>query len=128
MEPIRLITDLKKWSALIELACDYDLDGHSHLEVVERVKAGEFLAVEIDERAVLIIEVLEREHRVLNVVLCAGWAMPKWISSAVAFLRKMAVDQGCEKVRVQGRPGWVKVLGRRGFANKAAVMEMSANG
>lgn len=125
MEQVRLITDLAGWIPRLEQAMDHDVDGHSVLEVVERVRSGEFLAVEVDGKGLLVVEILERENRVLNVVVCAGWQMPRWIARAVGFLRSMAADQGCPKIRVQGRPGWVRVLSGFGFVRRATILELS---
>lgn len=124
MEQVRLTTDLTAWIPRLEQAMDHDVDGHSVLEVVEGVRAGQFLAFEVDGKGLLVVEVLEREHRVLNVVVCAGWQMPRWIGRAVEFLKRLAADQECAKIRVQGRPGWVRVLSGFGFTRRATVLEL----
>lgn len=125
MEQIRLITDLSPYRGWIDRALSYDIDGNTILEVVERVKSGEFIAVEVKDKAILIVNILEGENRVLNVVLAAGWAMPLWLRDATDFLKNLARDQSCSRVRMQGRRGWVKILNSHGFHLRASVMEAS---
>jgi len=119
------IAELAPWFKRLERACDHDLDGHSVLEIVEGIKSGQFLAFVVGGTGLVVVEVLEREHRVLNVVACAGWGMPRWIQQMVAFLQQLATDQGCAKVRVQGRRGWIRVLQGLGFTYRASVLEMT---
>lgn len=128
MESARLTKDLRPWRPRLAAAMRYDIDGHGELEIVERVKSGEFLAVEIDAKCLVVLEVLEGDNRTLNVVVCLGWSMCHWLGDLVDFLKTLARDQGCKSVRIQGRMGWLKVLTAHGFKKRAVLMELNAHG
>ena len=125
MEPFRLITDLAPWHKMIEKALKHDVDGHTWLELQERVRCGEFIAVEKPDAAVLIVERLELPRGIaLNIVLCAGYAYATWLTSAIGFLKALAQDQGCEWIRLQGRGGWSRALKGSGFKERARLLSM----
>lgn len=102
-----------------------DIDGHSLLELVERVRNGTFLAIDCNG-AVLIVEILEGENRVLNVVAIGGRLMVSWLDQVMDCLKRLARDQQCSKIRVQGRKGWEKVLAGYGYTPRAVILECDA--
>ncbi len=108
----------------IERACEYALDDLTALEVIEQCKAGRFLAFVVGESLLLILEVAgDDEARVLNARLLAGKGWREHGAAVMAFMDRIAAEQGCRLTRVQGRPGWLRVLIQDGYRQKAVVME-----
>jgi len=116
---------LRPWHRMIDRALEHDPDGHTWLEVAERVKDGTFLAVEIPKAAVLIVErLVTPAGAALSVVLCAGFSYSRWLGQAIAFLKELAKDQDCKWIKVAGREGWEKILPRYGFRKRSSVLSM----
>lgn len=47
---------------------------------------------------------------VCQVVYCAGEGMEEWLPDAMAQMKVWAKGMRCDRVRISGRRGWVKVL------------------
>ncbi len=124
MEQVRLELQPWLWMDQIERACQHALDDLTPLAVIEECKTGRFLAFVIGGCLLLILEVAEQaEQRVLNVRLLAGKGWDEFGELAMDFTDRMAREQGCAVTRVQGRPGWLRVLAGNGYKQKAVLME-----
>lgn len=59
--------------------------------------------------------------RYLEVLLCAGSELDSWIEY-VDVLEQFAASNGCDFVKVHGRPGWERKLKKFGFEKKYVIL------
>ena len=59
---------------------------------------------------------------VLELGLCWGSGMDKWLDYSLATFEQLARDAGCNKISIGGRPGWVKLGKSRGFNVKSITI------
>jgi hypothetical protein len=71
-------------------------------------------AIELDGRvaALLTVEKVADEIRVVSAV---GHDMSQWLDAWMQGLIDFARVEGCSRIRVRGRPGWVRALKPWGF-------------
>lgn len=55
-----------------------------------------------------------------EVVLCGGTSMDEWLSPCLAVIEAWAKEMGCERMRIEGRPGWERAL--RGYSKRSIVL------
>ena len=123
MESIRLTRDLTPFHVELEEACKVDIFGLNYRQIRDRVRRGQYLAVNIEEQAIAVLEIRTlKEGKSLSVVAIGGHAMPRWIGRLVTFLNDLAKDQGCTRVLAVGRKGWIKVLSRQGFSHRMTAL------
>jgi len=97
-------------------------------EVRARLQSGEWKLVTVDLAGELIgVQIFgwgtdPLGRRYVGVVCCAGQDMQSWIGGMVKLGRDLAVMAGADRVVIQGRPGWARVL--RGWGLK--VQSISA--
>ena len=58
--------------------------------------------------------------KVCVITLCAGQAMPRWLR-LIERIEAYARDEGCVRLRIFGRKGWLRVL--EGFEARHVVMD-----
>lgn len=58
--------------------------------------------------------------KVCVITLCAGRAMPRWLR-LIEQIEAYAKDEGCARIRIFGRKGWLRVLD--GFEARHVVMD-----
>ncbi len=56
--------------------------------------------------------------------LCAGKGMAEWVDDLIACIRGHAEMMGAVEITVDGRAGWERVLGARGWKRKAVTMAL----
>lgn len=56
--------------------------------------------------------------------LCAGRGMAGWVDDLIACIRAHADQVGAFKITVDGRAGWERVLGARGWKREAITMAL----
>ena len=45
-----------------------------------------------------------------EVVLCGGTDLHEWLKPCLAVIEAWAKEMGCERMRIEGRPGWERAL------------------
>lgn len=58
--------------------------------------------------------------KVCVITLCAGRAMKRWLT-LIERIETYACDEGCERMRIFGRKGWVRAL--EGYQAKYVIMD-----
>jgi hypothetical protein len=58
--------------------------------------------------------------KVCVITLCAGHGMKRWLK-LIEWIEAYAKDEGCARIRIFGRKGWLRVL--EGFESKHVVMD-----
>lgn len=56
--------------------------------------------------------------------LCAGRGMASWVDDLIGCIRAHAEQVGAHEITVDGRFGWARVLGARGWKRKAITMAL----
>lgn len=69
--------------------------------------------------------VTERYGSLLHCHLLGGEGVEAWIDDLFETVAGYARPVGIEKFTLEGRLGWERVLGRRGWKKRAVVMEIS---
>lgn len=62
----------------------------------------------------------------LDIVICAGEDMKRWISPMLSELDKWRAEQGCAGMECVGRPGWERRLEPFGWKPRYIIMEKIA--
>jgi hypothetical protein len=63
--------------------------------------------------------------KVCVITLCAGREMPRWLK-LIDRIEAYARDEGCARIRIFGRKGWLRVL--EGYEAKYAIMDKKLAG
>ena len=58
---------------------------------------------------------LEKDAQECRVITCVGEQMEAWLDEWMDLLFSVAREHGCSRVRVRGRPGWLRKLKGYGF-------------
>jgi hypothetical protein len=124
----RVASEYAKFKPAIERALQYDLRGVEHVEILQKLRTGEWLCLSVDEAsrhlALLICRVEKaRVGTVLEVTCCAGELLRVWQAEAHAALIKVATAVGCRAIRLEGRPGWDRQLKGLNYVCRAVILE-----
>lgn len=84
---------------------------------VSRTEGGDPIAAAVSE-----LIRTPRGHLV-NGRLLAGRGMGLWLDDLIACIAEHAAYVGAIGIQITGRKGWARVLARRGFRERAIVME-----
>lgn len=81
----------------------------------------------LDDTNLLAVGLLERitfpsGKVVLGVIALGGVEMSKWVDEFDSALIKIMEEQGCNEIRIVGRPGWVKVLKSLGWESTHVIL------
>jgi len=60
--------------------------------------------------------------KVVEIVLTAGDNLDQWVKDSNTYIEEWAKSLGADQIRVYGRHGWSKVLGKIGFNHGYTVM------
>lgn len=94
---------------------------HSPADIWEAVKEGRMQAFQ-QNQSVVVTEVMGfPQKRVLNVVLAVGEMDD--VLSLIPEMEEFGRQHGCEKMHMQGRKGWLKVLPKMGWTQPRVVLE-----
>ena len=125
----RLVDDVTPWVDGLELACAQDVFGLTVADVVERVKSGHYIAAAIGDHGLAVLELLEvRGGKTLTVAALCGAESGVWLAALLAFLDRLAADQGCRQILAWGRPGWERLLRGHGYRRRVTglIREVAA--
>ena len=124
VEPRRVLEIWPHVSSLLKAACDRTglnafadietdiLSGRSLLWIAWNGKAIEAAAATI---------LIDTEiGKVCVITACGGRAMRRWLP-LIAEIENYARDEGCARVRIFGRKGWLRAL--EGFEEKHIIMD-----
>lgn len=62
--------------------------------------------------------------KVCIITSCGGWEMKRWLP-LIAGIETYAKNEGCKRVRIYGRKGWLHVL--NGYEEKHIIMDKDLN-
>ncbi len=85
---------------------------------VSRTEGGDPIAAAVSEL------IRTPKGHLVNGRLLAGKGMALWVDDLIACIAEHAAYVGAIGIRITGRKGWAKVLGDRGWRERAVVMEM----
>ena len=115
----QLVHDVTPWLAGLERACEYELFDLTVPIIVERVAAGDLLALRIDRYGLAVLQLIPaKAGKTLTVVAITGVEPKRWLQALVDFLDRLAKDQDCQQVLVWGRPGWQRLLKQHGYRQR----------
>jgi hypothetical protein len=123
------VGDVTPWRDGLELACAHDVFGLTVADVADRVKSGHYIAAAIGDRGLAVLELLDvRGSKTLTVAALCGIECGVWLADLLAFLDRLAVDQGCTQILAWGRPGWDRVLRGHGYRRRVTglIREVTA--
>lgn len=63
------------------------------------------------------------KQRVCNLRIVTGSNMDEWALSCVETIERWAIANGCSAMEFQARPGWERVLSRRGYDKTHVYLE-----
>lgn len=100
-------------------------------DVERRLYAGEYRLWLVfrdgEVIAALLTQVVEETQcKVLDIAYGAGRFMDEWIGEFYAMMDDLACEMDCKFIRIEGREGWGKPLGKLGFeeAYRAYMIEV----
>ena len=122
MEPTRItaVYDIDPWETELTAALANDLYGMTFQELSEGVTAKQYVALEVEGQACCVLELVRGGG--LHVIALGGTGMAHWLSQLWDVIRNIAREQGCTRVTLNGRLGWVRELKRLGFSQKSTIM------
>ena len=97
------------------IAIAMERGGMGRFDDVERDVLGNnaYLWLAIDGSSVLATAVTkvtaEQDHRLCTIVACGGHAWDRW-GALIEGLERYARAEGCKRIEICGRPGWLKRL------------------
>ena len=92
------------WSELVKCA---ERGGHSASEIIEEVSAGHAMGWPVDDGFLVITR---SEDDAILVWLGVGRGVRTWNEKAERELLGLARSIGCTRLRIEGRPGWRRIL------------------
>jgi len=95
---------LSRWDDIYKLA---ERSGHSRDMVDRKLAMGHTVAFETDDFLMLIDRAVDDA---LVIWLCVGAHVREWFGRAEAIVIAFAKQIGCDKLRIEGRKGWLRVL------------------
>ena len=82
-----------------------------------------------DPIAVAVTELVQSpKGRFVHGRLLAGHGMDEWVDDLIACMRRYANASNATRILIEGRDGWERVLGNRGWRRSAVVMELALEG
>lgn len=125
MEPVRVITDLAGWETQLGEALKHDFYGLTVDALKARVAEGRYLALHLPGPACAVLELKEFQgEKAMNIIALTGYRMPMALSEWVKVAKRLALEQGCRRIVVGGRPGWVRALKAHGYKLRSTLLEM----
>ena len=76
----------------------------------------------IKAAAITRMAIMDNGRRILSVLACGGEELKTW-ESCLGDIEKFARRQGCDAVRLSGRPGWQKIYKKRGYIEPFVIIE-----
>jgi hypothetical protein len=120
-EKMDILGKLKYCRNWIESALAYSGGTHEYMDIVDGVISGH-MQLWMGESGCAVTEItVYPKKKVLHVFLAAG-DMDQ-IKDFEASAAEFAKQNGCDAMTVAGRPGWKKVLGKRGWRESFVVLE-----
>lgn len=124
MEQARVVavTDVSRWRRQIERALESDIYGLTYAEIEQGIESGEYVAIVLHEKAVVVFDLLvdAEGRKSLHAIACGGEDMDSWLPDLMESWRQIAKEQGCYAMTLQGRKGWAKALRKYGFRHYAS--------
>lgn len=112
---------LPEFLGMIEAAVELDpaRDSKYVLEQIAADKFSPWIVLDDDGSAVAAgvtkIDLIGTEKH-LTIMYCGGGGVP-W-RDMIAEVEEHAREEGCASVRIEGRPGWARMLRENGYINK----------
>lgn len=131
--PYCLDEDLDRYRERLERAIAFDMDEIDLVEIMQHIRADHWLLLEIEyrgqDKGLIICErVKVRGGMALSLLSIVGEDLRIWIDDIHVDLQILAESQGCDRIRLVGRMGWLKYLKPRGYESKRIIMEYKING
>lgn len=91
-------------------------DNHTLPEIHEELIAGNWIAFTVtDEVNPEVYFICEIKPPVFIVGMAWGSRIDEWLDDVLGAFEKIARQCNCDKISINGRPGWVKLGKQRGF-------------
>ena len=113
--------ELEAYRGWIDDALEYSGGTHIFEDVVDGIKSGRMQLWPTEKGCAVTEIVVYPRKKVLHIFLAAGDLdqLLDMIDAAAAW----GIQQGCQAMTMSGRRGWLRVLGKQGWANTMTVME-----
>ena len=114
----------------VDMAMQHSYGDMTTKDVLERVASGNLLmlvAMVGDEiRACFCLELVERfTGKTCHCMILAGSGIDDWIDTWMACWREVALQYGCDRLTIKGRPGWARYAKHKfGFKHLYTVMSL----
>lgn len=112
------LNDYRKW---IEAALDYSGGTHTFEDIAHGIKTGHMQLWPAEKACAVTEIVVYPRKKVLHVFLAAGDL--DQITDAIDAVAAWGIQNGCESMTMNGRHGWKRVLGNKGWTPVMTVME-----
>ena len=112
-EKMDILGELKRCRNWIESALNYSGGTHDYMNVVDGVLSGHMQLWSGESGCAVTEIVVYPKKKILHVFLAAGdmEQILDFEESAIQFAKM----NGCAGMSIAGRPGWQKILGKRGW-------------
>lgn len=112
----------------IKHALNYDPSEKEVDATLANIQDGKWLlAVAYVGKDIIAAYVMNIQHtlgaKVCSILYAGGKEMDKWLASWMDIWRNIALEQGCSRIVVRGRPGWQRTLKEYGFKPKIVILE-----
>ena len=108
---------------LQDLLDNHTLGAWTVEEIRDKCATGEWLLVVVSDDgeiiANLVCNINEGENRLFEIGLCWGTAADAWSGDIIAACDQVGREMGCDRLTVDGRPGWRNIMRREGFTVKS---------
>lgn len=112
----------------IKMGCDYSAGELDPDDVYEMINEGYVVPIVMKDQgeiaAVITMEMTEtKSGKTMFLMTAGGDNIDVWLDEFLDVADNIAKEQGCDKMAIKGRPGWVRKLKTHGFEHKYTILE-----
>ena len=114
-------------SPFIQLGLDFangEMDLHDIYEMIEENKVVPIVMSHSGEvLAVVTMEVVQKpQKRIMCLMTAGGVELDQWLDEFMDVALNLAIEQCCDAIYINGRPGWARKLKRYGYEQRYVVL------
>lgn len=111
----------------INAALDYTKGEISESLVKEKLIKGENLLLVVFDKEIIasiVCEIIQTcGVKVCHILACGGTKADTWLDKWYDLIVPLAKEQGCSRISISGRVGWIKKLGKYGFKHAYTTID-----